>query len=123
MTLQKYKTNSNGNTNTKIKGKYATSTENRKRIWELVIWPMILELDRNYFLMEEYRTKRDRICKTMNLPRSKVAGGLVSLMNKGILNQENDKKSYSIHYKLIPYMRKKYNLEYGTVLREISSKK
>jgi hypothetical protein len=40
---------------------------------------------------------------------------------KGILVRE--KNIYSIHYKLIPYMRKKVHLYYGTVIREINTKK
>ena len=64
---------------------------------------------------------RDRVSIEKNIPTSKVSGGLVSLMLKGILTQ--DRKYYSIHYKLIPYMRIKSHLEYGTVLREICSKK
>jgi len=44
-----------------------------------------------------------------------VQGGLISLMNKGIL--KSDKGLYSIHYKLIPYIRKKANLDYGAATR------
>jgi len=40
---------------------------------------------------------------------------------KGILIRE--KNIYSIHYKLIPYMRKRVYLEYGQVLREINTKR
>jgi hypothetical protein len=40
---------------------------------------------------------------------------------KGILVRE--KNIYSIHYKLIPYMRKRVHLDYETVLKEIRSKK
>jgi hypothetical protein len=56
-----------------------------------------------------------------NIPQPKVAGGFVSLLVKGILVR--DKKIYSIHYRLIPYMRKKVPLEYGLVMREISTKR
>ena len=38
-----------------------------------------------------------------------------SLMNKGILKR--DKGLYSIHYKLVPYLRKKANLDYGAATR------
>jgi hypothetical protein len=40
---------------------------------------------------------------------------------KGIVVRE--KNIYSIHYKLIPYMRKKANLEYGLVIREVNTKR
>jgi hypothetical protein len=33
-----------------------------------------------------------------------------------------DKSTYSIHYRLIPYMRKKVPLEYGLVIREVNTK-
>ena len=103
------------------KGKYATSTENRRLVWEYIVWPLILKINRNYFTPSEYHTIRDKVSIEKNIPTSKVSGGLVSLLLKGILTQ--DKKYYSLHYKLIPYMRIKSKLEYGTVLREICSKK
>jgi hypothetical protein len=56
-----------------------------------------------------------------NIPTSKVSVGLVSLLLKGILTHV--RKYYSIHYKLVPYIRIKSHLEYVTVLREICSKK
>ena len=103
------------------KGKYASSTENRRLVWEYIIWPLILDLDKNYFTPDEYHKMRDRVSKEKNIPISKMAGGIVSLLVKGILTQ--DKKYYSIHYKLIPYFRKKVHLDYETVLKEIRSKK
>jgi hypothetical protein len=52
---------------------------------------------------------------------SKVAGGFVSLLIKGIISR--NKNIYSIHYRLIPYMRKRALLEYGQVIREINTKR
>ncbi|WP_415311509.1 hypothetical protein [Candidatus Nitrosocosmicus sp. FF01] len=103
------------------KGKYATSTENRRLVWEYIIWPLILELNRNYFTSKEYHKMRDKVSIERNIPMSKMTGGMISLLVKEILVQE--KKYYSIHYKLIPYMRKRTDVDYGTVLRETSSKK
>ena len=103
------------------KGKYATSTENRRLVWESIIWPLVLELNKNYFSPDEYHKMRDKVSIEKNISISKMAGGMVSLLIKGILTQ--DKRYYSIHYKLIPYMRKKVHLDYETVLREIRSKK
>jgi len=103
------------------KGKHASSTENRRLVWEYVIWPLVLDVNRNYFTLKEYHIQRDTICKERNIFPSKVAGGFVSLLVKGILIRE--KNIYSIHYKLIPYMRKKVNLDYGTVIREVNTKK
>lgn len=105
----------------KRKGKHASSTHNRRMVWECVIWPLILEVKRSYFTLNEYHSKRDNFCMKNNIPQPKVAGGFVSLLVKGILVR--DKKIYSIHYRLIPYMRKKAPLEYGLVMREISTKR
>ena len=115
MTLENYKQKE------KKKGKHASSTENRGLVWEYVIWPLILEVNRNYFTLQEYHKKRDMVCHDKEILPSKIAGGFVSLLVKGIVVREKD--IYSIHYKLIPYMRKKTRLDYGTVIREINTKK
>ena len=105
----------------KSKGKHASSTENRRMVWEKVVWPLILEVNRSYFNLKEYHSKRNEFCHLYNVRPSKVAGGFVSLLIKGILVRE--KNIYSIHYRLIPYMRKKVNLEYGLVIREVNTKR
>jgi hypothetical protein len=103
------------------KGKHASSTENRRLVWEYVIWPLVLDVNRNYFTLKEYHMQRDTVCKEKNILPTKIAGGFVSLLVKGILIRE--KNIYSIHYKITPYMRKKVNLDYGTVIRETNTKK
>ena len=103
------------------KGKHASSTENRRLVWEKIVWPLILDINRSYFSSGEYHAKRDQLCKTSNIKPSKVAGGLVSLLVKGILVKQRN--IYSIHYRLIPYMRKRVTLDYGLVLREINAKR
>jgi hypothetical protein len=103
------------------KGKHASSTENRRMVWEKIIWPLILDVNRAYFSLKEYHIKRDQFCQMYNIPASRVAGGVVSLLIKGILIAE--KNFYSLHYRLIPYMRKRVNLEYGLVIREINTKR
>lgn len=115
MTIENYKQKD------RSKGKHASSTENRRLVWEYVIWPLILDINKNYFTLQEYHVKRDKVCKEKNILPSKIAGGFVSLLVKGILIRE--KNMYSIHYKLIPYLRKKVILDYGTVIREINTKK
>jgi len=105
----------------RVKGKTASSTENRRMVWEKIIWPLILDVNRSYFILKEYHVKRDQFCQMYKMRPSKVAGGVVSLLVKGILIRE--KNIYSIHYKLIPYMRKRVYLEYGQVLREINTKR
>ncbi|MEO9276260.1 MAG: hypothetical protein ABI340_00555 [Nitrososphaera sp.] len=102
------------------KGKYASATQNRRFVWEKVMWPLVLELNSISFTIQQYKKKRDEICKELNLPSSRIAGGFVSLLLKGILYKEND--LYSIHYRLIPYMRLRANCDYATAVKEASTK-
>ena len=67
----------------KSKGKHASSTENRRMVWEKVVWPLILEVNRSYFNLKEYHTKRDEFCRLYNIQPSKVAGGFVSCAGAG----------------------------------------
>ena len=101
----------------KVKGKHASSTENRRMVWEKIVWPLVLDVNRSYFSLKEYHVKRDQFCQSYKIRPSKVASGVVSLLVKGILVRE--KNTYSIHYRLIPYMRKRVYLDYGLVLTEI----
>jgi hypothetical protein len=103
------------------KGKHASSTENRRMVWENVVWPLILDLNKSYFTLKEYQAKRNDFCKMSGVPPSRVAGGFVSLLIKGIIAR--NKNIYSIHYRLIPYMRKRAMLEYGQVIREVNTKR
>jgi hypothetical protein len=98
------------------KGRYASTTERRKLVWEDVMWPLIMDLEKSYFTLEEYQIKRDEVCKNKNFLPKQISSGFISLLHKGIIKREE--KLYSIHYKLIPYIRKKVDLDYGTVLRE-----
>ncbi len=105
----------------KRKGKHASSTENRRMVWENVVWPLVLDINRPYFTLKEYHLKRDEFCRVNGVALSKVAGGFVSLLIKGIVVR--NKNIYSIHYRLIPYMRKRADLEYGLVIREVNTKR
>jgi hypothetical protein len=116
-----FESNTNRPVRPGIKGKHASSTENRRMVWEKVIWPLVLDLNRSYFTLKEYQDRRDRHCAEQGISPSRVAGGFVSLLVKGILGRQ--KQIYSIHYRLIPYMRKRVNLEYGQVIREINTKR
>ena len=102
------------------KGKYASATQNRRLVWEKVMWPLILELNSVSFTLDQYKKKRNEICKELDIPPSKIAGGFVSLLLKGMLYKEKD--LYSIHYRLIPYMRLKADCDYATAIRETSVK-
>lgn len=114
--------NSNEISKEKDKGKHASSTESRRIVWEFIVWPLILKINRQYFTIHEYRRKVNEFAKINNIPLGspKLSGGLISLINRGILVKNNG--LYSIHYRLIPYMRKKVKLEYGLAFREIYSK-
>ena len=108
------------------RGAYADKTYNSRVVWNNVIWPLILELDRPYFTLDEYRMKQYQYSKEHDkgISNSRLSGGLKSLTSKRILrrelNEHNTKQSYSIHYRLIPYMRKRINLEYGLAVKEVS---
>ncbi len=99
------------------KGKYASATENRRFVWAEIVWPLILEINDITFTLKQYQKKRDEVCKKKNVNMSITSRGLASLLQRGILNKEND--LYSIHYRLIAYMRLKADCDYATAIREI----
>ena len=98
------------------KGKYATATQNRRTVWENIVWPIILEIDDVSFSLKQYQKKRDETCQKNNLKISETSRGLASLLQKGILIKENN--MYSIHYRLIAYMRVKAECDYATAINE-----
>jgi len=102
------------------KGKYASATENRRFVWAEIIWPLILEINDVAFSLKQYQKKRDQICKEKNVTMTITSRGLVSLMQKGILLKE--KNIYSIHFRLIPYMRLKADCDYATAIHEVRIK-
>ena len=99
------------------KGKYASGTQNRRFVWKEIVWPLILELNDVSFTLLQYQKKRDEICQKENIPLVIPSRGLVSLVLKNILFKEND--LYSIHYRLIPYMRLKAECDYATAIKEV----
>ena len=98
------------------KGKYAAATQNRRIVWEQIVWPLILEIDDVAFSVKQYQKKRDQICQKNNLKISDISRGLASLLQKGIILKENN--MYSIHYRLIAYMRVKAECDYATAINE-----
>ena len=102
------------------KGKYASATENRRFVWAEIIWPLILEINDVAFSLKQFQYKRDKICKEKNITINVPSRGLVSLMQKGIIRKEGN--IYSIHYKLIPYMRLRAVCDYATVIHEVRLK-
>jgi len=102
------------------KGKYASATENRRFVWAEIVWPLILEINDVAFTLKQFQDKRDIICKENNISINIQSRGLVSLMQKGIIRKEGN--IYSIHYKLIPYMRLRATCDYATAIHEIRLK-
>ena len=100
------------------KGKYASATENRRFVWHEIVWPLILEVNDVSFTLKQYQKKRDEICRNKDVEISITSRGLVSLLQKGIIIKEND--LYSIHYRLIAYMRLKADCDYATAIHEVS---
>lgn len=102
------------------KGKYASATENRRFVWTEIVWPLILEINDVAFSLKQYQKKRDQVCDRENAKISATSRGLVSLIQKGILLKEG--KIYSIHFRLIPYMRLKASCDYATAIHEVRIK-
>ena len=98
------------------KGKYAAATQNRRIVWEKIVWPLILEIDDVTFSVKQYQKKRDQLCQKNNLKISDISRGLASLLQKGMLLKEDN--MYSIHYRLIAYMRVKADCDYPTAINE-----
>lgn len=111
---------SSKNNNLNPKGKHAHSTEYRRLIWEMIVWPLILEKNKPYFSKDEYQSKRINFSRDNPIAPSKLSGGLISLVVKGILIKEEN--TYSLHYRLIPYLRKRAILTYGQALKETYTK-
>ena len=104
----------------KINNKTRTkhSTENLLRmIWELVVWPLILENDRTYFTVEEYRLKMADLCAVYEIQPLKLSGLLIAMVAKGLLSKRGN--TYSIHSRHMPYMKKKISLGYGRAVKEV----
>ena len=102
------------------KGKYASATENRRFVWGEIIWPLILEINDVAFSLKQFQQKREKVCKEKNVSITIPSRGLVSLVQKGILRKEGN--IYSIHFRLIPYMRLRAICDYATIIREVRLK-
>lgn len=87
-------------------------------MWHEIVWPLILEVNDVSFTLKQYQKKRDEVCKNKDAEISTTSRGLVSLLQKGIIIKEND--LYSIHYRLIAYMRLKADCDYATAIHEVS---
>jgi hypothetical protein len=100
------------------KRKSKDSTENFLRmLWELVVWPLILENDRPYFVVQEYRIKMHELCEVYEIDPVKLSGFLIALVAKGLLTKHDD--AYWIHSRHMQYMHKKISLGYGCAVKEV----
>ena len=81
---------------------------------------LILEINDITFSLKQFQDKREKVCEEKNTTITIASRGLVSLMLKGIILKE--KNLYSIHYKLIPYMRLKAKCDYATAIHEVRIK-
>jgi hypothetical protein len=88
-----------------------------RMIWELVVWPLILENDRTYFTVEEYRVKMAEFCAVYEIQPLKLSGLLIAMVANGLLTKRGN--TYSIHSRHIPYMQKKISLGYGRAVKEV----
>lgn len=102
------------------KGKYASATENRRWVWSEIIWPLILQINDVAFSLKQFQEKREKVCNEKNISINIPSRGLVSLMQKEIIRKEGN--VYSIHYRLIPYMRLKATCDYATAIHEVRLK-
>ena len=68
------------------KGKYATATQNRRTVWEKIIWPLILEIDDVTFSIKQYQKKRDEACQKNNYKISEISRGLASLLQLSLIH-------------------------------------
>src|SRR5215467_9111898 len=80
----------------KGKGKHASSTENRRMVWEKIVWPLVLDVNRSYFSLKEYHVKRDQFCQTYKIRPSKVASGVVSLLGERYTCQRKEHLFYTL---------------------------
>jgi hypothetical protein len=99
------------------KGKYASATESRRFVWKEIVWPLIIEVNDAEFSLVQYQKKRDEIGTKYGISINALSRGLASLIQRGLLYKES--RSYFIHFRLIPYMRLKAEVDYGTALHEI----
>jgi len=102
------------------KGKHASATENRRWVWSEIVWPLILQVNDVAFSLKQFQEKREKVCNEKNISINIPSRGLVSLMQKEIIRKEG--KIYSIHYRLIPYMRLKATCDYATAIHEVRLK-
>lgn len=101
----------------RIKGKNASSTENRRFSWEVIIWPLVLELERPFFTLKEYRAKRNYISTRYGITVARARCGFVSLINRGFIIKNDS--AYSLNYKFHRHLNRKEALSYAMAANSI----
>ena len=101
-------------------GKHASGTRNRRLVWSKLVWPLVVERGSAVFTLEQYQAKRDEICRDQGATITAISRGLASLIHKGLIMKEG--KTYSLHYKLIPYMRLGVQCDYTKAIHRIKVK-
>ena len=100
-----------------VKGKMASLTENRRLSWEMIIWPLILELDRPFFTVREYQAKRDYVSGRYRIHISRIRSGFVSLIYRGFVTR--GAVGYSLNGGLQKYIHKRTFLGYASAAKSI----
>jgi hypothetical protein len=93
--------------NNSIRSRDSTETQLRM-IWELVVWPLMHEIDRTYFNVEDYRPKVAEFCANYEIQPLKISGLLIAMVAKGLLTKRGN--PFSTHSRHTQYMQKKINL-------------
>jgi hypothetical protein len=101
----------------KIKGKKASLTENRRLSWEMIVWPLILELHRSSFTLREYQAKRDYVSRRYGIRTTRIRSGFVSLLYKGFVTK--GAAGYSLNWGLQKYIRRRSNVGYSIAAKSI----
>ena len=77
--------------NLKVKGKMASLTENRRLSWEMIVWPLIVELDRPFFTVREYQAKRDYVSGRYGIQISRIRFWFCLFDPQGICYQRSSR--------------------------------
>ena len=98
-------------------GKHANATAQRRFVWTRIVWPLVLRTRSAAFTLEQYQLARDEACGVSGVSVHSASRGLASLQQRGMVRKEG--RLYSIHYRLIPYMRLGAECGYATAVGEV----
>lgn len=98
-------------------GRHATATAQRRFVWARIVWPLVLRTRSAAFTLEQYQRARDEACALSGVSVHSASRGLASLQKRDLVRREG--RLYSIHYRLIPYMRLGAECGYATAVSEV----